>query len=298
MDLKYKLDHSSRYTVLSPPCEVCVSLKGKLVYATKENTELQQKVTYLIAHLEKTILSEKMIEKDLSRVEESTTKSTYRLSVGIERCENKGEKSALKFILSFTYHKEEATIKPTKTHYPSNTKPSFNPKREISKETSSRERKLLFICFVTALVTWMRFASDARELRGGVLSMLETHIVMSSLISRLILTLIIRLAFILGLRLTLLHELFPSSLMYPHHSYGFDPRENRIKARRFGYGSRPRRGDHFSRRSGFPAGESYTHFEPRHLDGPHFSRRGSHPTQPNGEVERIVKTSSGRVVKC
>jgi hypothetical protein len=39
-DLKYKLDHSSRYTVLSPPCEACVSLKGKLVHATKENTEL------------------------------------------------------------------------------------------------------------------------------------------------------------------------------------------------------------------------------------------------------------------
>jgi hypothetical protein len=37
--LKYKLDHSSRYTVLSPPCEACVSLKGKLLHATKENTE-------------------------------------------------------------------------------------------------------------------------------------------------------------------------------------------------------------------------------------------------------------------
>jgi hypothetical protein len=40
-DLKHKLDHSSRYTVLSPPYEVCVSLKGKLFYANKENTELQ-----------------------------------------------------------------------------------------------------------------------------------------------------------------------------------------------------------------------------------------------------------------
>jgi hypothetical protein len=25
-DLKHKLDHSSRYTILSPPCEACVSL--------------------------------------------------------------------------------------------------------------------------------------------------------------------------------------------------------------------------------------------------------------------------------
>jgi hypothetical protein len=61
-DLKHKLDHSSRYTILSPLCEACVSLKGKLFYTTKENTELQQEVTYLTVHLEKTILSEKMIE--------------------------------------------------------------------------------------------------------------------------------------------------------------------------------------------------------------------------------------------
>jgi hypothetical protein len=45
------------------------------------------------------------------------------------------------------------------------------------------------------------------------MSMLETHIMMSSLISGLILTLIFRLAFTLGLRLTLLHVLFLSSLM-------------------------------------------------------------------------------------
>jgi hypothetical protein len=40
-DLKHKLNYSSHYTVLSPPCETCVSLKGKLLHATKENTELQ-----------------------------------------------------------------------------------------------------------------------------------------------------------------------------------------------------------------------------------------------------------------
>jgi hypothetical protein len=65
-DLKHKLDHSSRYTILSPLCEACVSLKGKLLHATKENTELQQEVAYLTACLEKTALSEKMIEEDLS----------------------------------------------------------------------------------------------------------------------------------------------------------------------------------------------------------------------------------------
>jgi hypothetical protein len=61
-NLKHKLDHSSSFTVLSPPCEACVSLKGKFFHATKENTELQQEVAYLTARLEKTILSEKMIE--------------------------------------------------------------------------------------------------------------------------------------------------------------------------------------------------------------------------------------------
>jgi hypothetical protein len=40
-DIKHKLNHSSSYIVLSPPCEACVSLKGKLFHATKENTELQ-----------------------------------------------------------------------------------------------------------------------------------------------------------------------------------------------------------------------------------------------------------------
>jgi hypothetical protein len=80
----------------------------------------------LTAHLEKTALSEKMIEDDLSRVEESATKSTYKLGVGFKRYEKKGEKSADKFIPSSSYHKEEEAIKSTKAHYPSNPKPSFN----------------------------------------------------------------------------------------------------------------------------------------------------------------------------
>jgi hypothetical protein len=144
-DPKHKLDHSSRYTILSPPCESCVSLKSKLLHATKENTELQQEVANLAAHLEKTILSEKMIEEDLSHVEESATKSTYRLGVGFERCEKKGEKSAPKFVPSSSYHKKEEALKPTKTHYPSNPKPSFNPKRGVKRE-SPKLREEAFVC--------------------------------------------------------------------------------------------------------------------------------------------------------
>jgi hypothetical protein len=40
-DFKHKLDHSSCYTILSPPCIVCCSLRGKLFHATKENIELK-----------------------------------------------------------------------------------------------------------------------------------------------------------------------------------------------------------------------------------------------------------------
>jgi hypothetical protein len=61
-NLKHKLDHSSSYIVLSPPYEACVSLKDKLFYATKENTEVQQQVVYLTVRLKKTALSKKMIE--------------------------------------------------------------------------------------------------------------------------------------------------------------------------------------------------------------------------------------------
>jgi hypothetical protein len=144
-DLKHKLDHSSCYTVLSPPFKAWVSLMSKLLHATKENTELQLEVTYLTVCLDKTAFSEKMIEEDLSQVEESATKSTYRLGVGFERCEKKGDKSAPKFVPSSSYHKEEEALKPTKAHYPSNPKSSFNPKREARKETP-KPREEAFMC--------------------------------------------------------------------------------------------------------------------------------------------------------
>jgi hypothetical protein len=116
-----------------------------LSIATKENIELQQEVAYLTAHLDKTALSEKMIEEDLSWVEESATKSTYRLGVGFERCEKKSERSAPMFVPSSSYHKEQEALKPTKAHYPSNPMPSFNPKREARKETP-KPREKAFIC--------------------------------------------------------------------------------------------------------------------------------------------------------
>jgi hypothetical protein len=99
----------------------------------------------LTSHLERMVVSDKRIEDDLSWAEERATKSTFKLGVGFERCQDKGEKSAPKFIPSSNYHKEEAIIKSTKTHYPSSPKPSFNPKREVRKETP-KLREEAFVC--------------------------------------------------------------------------------------------------------------------------------------------------------
>jgi hypothetical protein len=65
----------------------------------------------------------------------------------------------------------------------------------------------LFACFVVVLVTWMSFATDIRELRRDTSSMLETHIMMSSLIFRLFITLVLRLAHLLMLCLISLMDL-------------------------------------------------------------------------------------------
>jgi hypothetical protein len=55
---KHKLDHSSCYSVLSPPCEMCGSLKGKFFYATKENTKLKQEIAYLTSRHERTVVEQ------------------------------------------------------------------------------------------------------------------------------------------------------------------------------------------------------------------------------------------------
>jgi hypothetical protein len=128
--------------------------------------------------------------------------------------------------------------------------------------------------------------------------MLETHIVMSSLIFRLVLILMFHLAFSRASPRTFSHALPQFAHGSNHRSYCFGPRENRFEPRRFGYDPRPHHGDCFPRRPGFPAGGSFPHFELRHLDGPRFPHRGSRPTRLSGEVQRTVKTSSGHMVKC
>jgi hypothetical protein len=86
-----------------PLVKFVVLLRVSFLHTIKENSELKQEVAYLSSCLERTIVSEKMIEEDLSRFEESATKSTYKLGVSFERCENKGEKCAPKFVPSSSF---------------------------------------------------------------------------------------------------------------------------------------------------------------------------------------------------
>jgi hypothetical protein len=248
-----------------------------------------------------------MIEEDLSRVEESATKSTYRLGVGFERCGKKSEKSAPKFVPSSSYHKEEEALKPTKAHYPSNPKPSFNPKREARKETP-KLREEAFICMfcgraghLDEFCFWQK-RIERRHVKYARDSYHDEFIVFpprsySHVPPRFYSHSSPR-TFSRALPRTS-SSASPQFAHGPNHrSYDFGPRENCFEPRRFGYGPRPHHCDCFPRRPSFLAGGSFTHFETRHLGGPCFPRHGSRPTWLSGEVQRTVKTSSGRMVKC
>jgi hypothetical protein len=193
----------------------------------------------LTSHLERTVVSEKMIEDDLNRVEESATKPTYKLGVGFERCEDKGEKSPPKFVPSSNYHKEEETLKSTKTHYPSNPKPSFNPKREVRKETP-KPRGEVFICMFCG--------------RAGHLDEFCFH----------------------RKRIEKRHFDYTRN-SYRDEFINFLPRTSSLASSHFFHGSNHRsygfsshRGDCPPHRHNFSVGVSYTAFEPRDLDDTHF----------------------------
>jgi hypothetical protein len=277
-DLKHKFDYSSCYTILSPLCEACVSLKGKLLYAIKENTELHQEVAYLTARLKKTVLSEKMIEYDLSQVEESVTKSTYRLGIVFERCEKKGGKSAPKFVPISSCHKEEEALKPTKTHYISNAEPSFNTKRDVKRE-SPNPREEAFICMFCGRAGHLDefFRRKRIEKRCHEYARNSYHDEFFDLPPRSYSRALPR-SYSRASSRTLSRALprtsshaLPQFTHGPNHrSYGLGLRENRFMPRCFGYGPRPHRGDCFPCRPSFPAGGAHTHFEPRHLDGSDF----------------------------
>jgi hypothetical protein len=137
--------------------------------------------------------------------------------------------------------------------------------------------------------------------------MLETHIVMSSLIFRLVFILMFRLTFTLVLLLALSHVLCLalllmlclSSLMVPTiaqmvlvHKRTTLSLDALVMAHVLIVVTVSHVG------LVFPLESPFFHFEPRHLDGPRFPRRGSRLTRPSGEVQRTVKTASGHMVNC
>jgi hypothetical protein len=85
-------------------------------------------------------LSEKLIKEDLSQVEESATKSTYKLDVGFERCRDKGEKSDPKFIPSSTYHQEEKNNQIHQSSLPIQPKAFLQPQERCEERKPQAER--------------------------------------------------------------------------------------------------------------------------------------------------------------
>jgi hypothetical protein len=126
------------------------------------------------------------------------------------------------FLALATIKKRKHSNQPKPITHPIQSHPSTQREKQ-EKKPLSRERKLLFACFVAVLVTWMSFASSGRELRGGVLSVLEIHIMVSLLISHLVLILMFRLAFTLVLLLALSHVLCLALLLVLCLSSLMDP---------------------------------------------------------------------------
>jgi hypothetical protein len=166
----------------------------------------------------------------------------------------------LSFFPSSTYHKEEATIKSTKTHYPSNPNSSFNPNREVRKETP-KPRDEAFVCMFCGRAgqldefcfRWKRIERNRVEYARD--SYRDEFIdfpprsyshVPPRFYSRASPCIFSR-----ALPCTSSGAL-PQFAYGPNHcSYGFGPRKNRFEPRRFGYDLRPHRGDRFPCRPGF-----------------------------------------------
>jgi hypothetical protein len=134
----------------------------------------------------------------------------------------------------------------------------------------------------------MSFTSIVRELRRGILNMLGTHITMSLLIFRLIAILVLHLVLLLMLCLASFMNLTIAHMVLVHERTtlcldALVTSHILIVVIVF--------------RVGTVFLLEGTHVEPRHLDGPCFPHRGSHPTGSKGEVQKTVKTSSRRMIK-
>jgi hypothetical protein len=231
----------------------------------------------ITSRLERTKLSEKMIEEDLSRVDECVTRSIHKLGLGYERYQDKSEIST-KFVPSSTYKDEEETLKAKQISYPSNPKPSFNLKRAQKQTTNPSMPNLdgvytcMFYCHAGHLYEFY-FRRKRMEKRRVDYARNSYH-----------------------------NEFID---FLPHFSHGtnhrsndFGSRESGFVPRRFGFNPRSYRGSRPPCRHGSPARGVYSHFEPSCFDGPRLPRRGSRPTHSNCEAHKTVVTCSCHMVKC
>jgi hypothetical protein len=85
------------------------------------------------------------------------------------------------FLAPPTTKRKQQSNPPKLTTHPTQSHPSTQREKQ-GKKPPNREMKLSFAYFVVVQVIWMSFVFDERELRGDVMSMLETHIMVSSLI--------------------------------------------------------------------------------------------------------------------
>jgi hypothetical protein len=170
----------------------------------------------LTFHLKRIIVSEKMIEDDLSWVEESATKSTYKSGVGFERCEDKGKKRAPKFVPTFNYQKEEEIIKYTKTHYPSSPKQSFNPKREARKEILKPREEAFVYMFCGHAGHLDEFCCHRKRIEKRCIDYARNPYRDEFSDFHLILTLMLHLAFLLMLCLASLMDLTIAHMVFDH----------------------------------------------------------------------------------
>jgi hypothetical protein len=138
------------------------------------------------------------------------------LGVGFERCKKMMRRVLLTlFLTPTTTNKRKHSNQPKLTTHPIQSHP-LTQREKWGKNPLSREIKLLCACFVAVPVTWTSFASVARELRRGALTMPETHIVMNSLIFCLALTLAVCLTLFLVLCLISLMDLTIAHMVLIH----------------------------------------------------------------------------------
>jgi hypothetical protein len=168
-------------------------------------------------------------------------------------------------------------------HYPSNPKSSFNPKRGVKKNTPnlSEEVYIYMFCGREDHLDEFCFQRKRMEKRHVDYARNSYHDEFIDVLPHF-------------------SSRAPSHFSHGtnHRSNGFGSRESGPMPGCFGVDPHSHHGDCPPRRHGFPARGVYSHIELSRFDGPHFPHRGSCPTRSNGEVQRIVKTSSGRMVNC